>query len=102
MSNNTVFDRFVDYTWPYYEENTLFTQKRYVAIADLIHKRRLEVKRPIEATGPYHAGVKKVEQDNRLDEINTLTLAPTKLFKEDNPKFKEFTFIEACNRDLKD
>jgi hypothetical protein len=34
--------------------------------------------------------------------INEITLDLCRLFKADNPKFKEFTFIEACNRDLKE
>ncbi len=42
-----------------------------------------------------------LEGETRLLEVNTMTLAMTKLFKGDNPKFKEFTFIEMCNRDLK-
>lgn len=69
----------------------MFTQKHYVAIADLIHARRVTIR--------AEAGV---AADVRLDEVNTMTLALSKLFKADNPKFKEFTFIEACNRDLKE
>jgi len=80
----------------------MFTQKHYVAIADLIHARRVQIKSVDQKLGVYAQGVQQVEIENRLDEVNTMTLALSKLFKGDNPKFKEFTFIEACNRDLKE
>lgn len=73
----------------------MFTQKHYIAIADLIHERRKEIK-------AQPGGTMTLEGETRLLEVNTMTLAMTKLFKGDNPKFKEFTFIEACNRDLKE
>lgn len=75
----------------------MFTQQHYVAMADLIHQRRVEVKQTWGASEPTQA-----EGVTRLDELAVMTLAMSKMFKQDNPKFKEFTFIGACNRDLKE
>ena len=74
----------------------MFTQKHYIAIADVIHARRVAVRKMPTSELVLTEGAA------RLEEVNELTLAMTKLFKGDNPKFKEFTFIEACNRDLKE
>lgn len=70
-------------------EDTMFTKSQYVVISDLIHARRVKEK-PNDSTG------------ERLATINEITMDFVKMFQEDNPKFKPFTFIEACNRDLKD
>lgn len=92
----------MSYQHPNYSEgfiiwsNMMFTQKHYVAIADLIHARRVAVRKMPTSE------LVVTEGEARLDEINTMTLALSKLFKADNPKFKEFTFIEACNRDLRE
>lgn len=70
-----------------------FTQKHYEAIAKMIHQKR------VEATE-----LAKAENGTQLrhthEVINTVTLALCKLFKEDNTKFKEMTFIAECNKDL--
>ena len=48
----------------------MFTQKHYVAIADLIHKRRVEIKNT-------HAG----DAGDELEIVNDITLDLVKLFK---------------------
>jgi len=75
----------------------MFTQKHYIAIADLIHERRKEIKL-VPPSGEDDAE----RMELRIEAVNEITLDLVKLFKADNPKFKEFTFIEACNRDLKE
>lgn len=72
----------------------MFTQKHYVALADLIHKRRLSIRTEFPKLEP--------NASDRIDELNTMVLALSVVFEQDNPKFKKFTFIEACNRDLKE
>jgi hypothetical protein len=75
----------------------MFTQKHYIAIADLIHKRRVAVKaKDVASTFANEPPSPEIMA------INEITLDLCRLFKADNPKFKEFTFIEACNRDLKE
>lgn len=74
----------------------MFTQKHYVALADLIHKRRVYIKKSGSEGETFD------QTESRIDELNTLVLALSAIFEKDNPKFKKFTFIEACNRDLKD
>lgn len=71
-----------------------FTQKHYQAIADVVQAER---KKAIDKEDFVGNGVIR---NARLEQINTITLAMCKLFQEDNPKFKQMTFIAACNRDL--
>lgn len=77
----------------------MFTQKHYVAIADVIHERRVEIK---EVYNDANMRDGNIEQAARLDEVAQITVKMIDLFKKDNPKFKQFTFIEHCNRDLKE
>lgn len=77
----------------------MFTQKHYVAIADVIHERRVEIK---EIYNDANMRDGDIEQAARLDEVAQITVKMIDLFKKDNPKFKQFTFIEHCNRDLKE
>jgi len=79
----------------------MFTQKHYVALADLIHKRRVEIKAREPGLVNGH-DVRTPGELARIDELNTMVLALSEVFEKDNLKFKKFTFIEACNRDLKD
>jgi hypothetical protein len=69
-----------------------FTQKHYEALADVIHEQRVEVKAAPAFTDAM--------QEHDLQLINKITLKLCKVLKQDNPRFKEFTFIAACNRDL--
>ncbi len=71
-----------------YGDTPVFTQKHYVAIAEVLHKQRKEIKQH------------EADQAARLEATNDVTLALCKLFKGDNPKFNDFQFIAACNRDL--
>lgn len=85
---------FKDYT-AYLKEKPVpsFTQKHYQAIANVIHKERQAIR----------AAAQKIPHSNEgllLEQTNVITLAMSKLFQEDNPKFKQMTFIAACNRDL--
>lgn len=73
----------------------MFTQKHYVALADLIHKRRLELRASNNPPAELHPA-------DRVDELNLMVLSLAAIFETDNPKFRKFTFIEACNRDLKE
>lgn len=73
----------------------MFTQKHYVPIAQMIHAKRVAVHH-----GSYGGGMS--EHAVRLDEINALICELVKLFKQDNPKFRELIFIEACCKDLRD
>ena len=95
MSGYNRFETYTDYTFAQLlGDEPLFTQKHYVAIANVIHAQRLAKKANPAKT--------ELAAEAELCAINEMTLALSKLFKEDNPKFKEFTFIEACNRDLKE
>ncbi len=77
----------------FFKDKPMFTQKYYVAIAKVIHDRRVKLKSTLESMpGP--------DQDTRLDEINELALQLAKMFAEDNPKFRQLIFIEACCKDL--
>ena len=81
----------------------MFTQKHYVALADLIHKRRIAAKEvTFNNNGKCNPVVDEAAKTLVLEHINQLTLDMCSVFEKDNPKFKKFTFIEACNRDLKD
>ena len=77
----------------------MFTQKHYVAIADLINARRVAIREMPTSELVLTRGGLIVA---RLEEVNEMTLALCRLFNGDNPRFREFTFIEACNRDLKE
>lgn len=70
-----------------------FTAKHYQMIADLMHKERKAIR---EAAAKIPHG----NEGLLLEQTNVITLALSKLFAKDNPKFKEMTFIAACNRDL--
>lgn len=71
-----------------------FTAKHYQAIAEQMHAER---KKAIAADDFIGNGVIR---NARLEQINSITLAFCKLLQADNPKFKQMTFIAACNRDL--
>jgi hypothetical protein len=71
-----------------------FTAKHYQAIADLMHQER---KKAIDMPELVGNGITR---NVRLEQINAITLSFCKLFQADNPKFKQMTFIAACNRDL--
>jgi hypothetical protein len=79
-----------------------FTAKHYTAIADLIHGERLKLKAQLENARVRELCETMAQTEGAIEQTNALTLAFSKLFEKDNPKFKQFTFIEACNRDLKD
>lgn len=77
----------------YSEGSHMFTQQHYVALAALIHKRRVEIQ--------AHPSI--VEVQIRLNAINDLVIEMADLFDRDAPgKFKRLIFIEACCRDLRD
>jgi hypothetical protein len=70
-----------------------FTAKHYQAIADVIYKERKAIR----------DAAQKIPHNNEgllLEQTNIFTLAMSKLFENDNPKFKQMQFIAACNRDL--
>jgi hypothetical protein len=73
----------------------MFTQKHYVAIASLIHQRRLAIKTQQEPDYPN-------EQSAGIDAVNEITNDLVKLFKADNPKFRDLIFVEACCKDMRD
>jgi len=75
-----------------------FTAKHYTAIADVIHTERMKIK----TINLHRDGEPDAITENALTQTNAFTLAMAKLFSEDNPKFKQMTFIAACNRDLID
>jgi hypothetical protein len=80
-----------------------FTQKHYVAIAKLIHARRMTVKAvpavPMDASMSYQH---KLDTQVRIEEVNEITNDLVKLFKADNPKFRDLIFVEACCQDMRD
>lgn len=86
---------FIDYEDWLTQERPMpsFTAKHYTAIADLMHKERKAIR---EAAAKIPHG----NEGLLLEQTNVITLALSKLFAKDNPKFKEMTFIAACNRDL--
>jgi hypothetical protein len=81
-----------------------FTKTHYEKIADMIHKLRTEISADATLTNqiPGDTGWLPSDIEAKLAVVNQFTVALKDLFKQDNPKFKEFTFIGACNRDLLD
>jgi hypothetical protein len=70
-----------------------FTAKHYQAVADVIHQERKAIREAAEKIPHPNEGL-------LLKQTNVITLAMSKLFEKDNPKFKQMQFIAACNRDL--
>jgi len=84
----------------------VFTAKHYIKIADLILQKRLEAC-GVDLSIARHLKIASSalpeptpEQAAKLEMLNSVTLGFCKLFAADNPKFKEFTFIAAANRDI--
>lgn len=75
----------------------MFTQTHYIAIAKVIHERRLKITAQPQATFG-EADTKAVS----LEAIAGLTADMIEMFKADNKKFNQFLFIEAAHADLKD
>jgi hypothetical protein len=77
----------------------MFSLQHYVNIARVIHAERIKVK-----AGTNVSGIAPDAEEIRcqLDAINAVTIALIKLFKEDNPKFRDLLFIAACNDDMRE
>jgi hypothetical protein len=80
--------------WSGTERTPMFTQKHYELIAAVMHKERKKAIDQPEQVGDNFT------RNMRLEQVNTITLALCELFQKDNPKFKQFQFIAACNKDL--
>lgn len=81
----------------------MFTQKHYVAIANLIHARRVAVSaNPIQPMDASMSYAWKQNAQVQIDAINEITTDLVKLFKADNPKFRDLIFVEACCKDMRD
>jgi hypothetical protein len=61
----------------------MFTAKHYIQIAEVIHQTRL-----------------KLDTTQGLEAMGEFTHQLIQAFKKDNPKFNQFKFIEAANKDL--
>ena len=80
----------------------MFTQKHYVAIARVIHARRVAIK--ADPGAPMDSSMAWAHQTataQELETINDLVVDLVKLFEQDNPKFRSLIFIEECNKDLR-
>jgi len=70
----------------------MFTQTHYLHLADMIKAQRISIDQR------KHCGVLDDDQAECMhDAMNELQHQMILHFKTDNPKFKEFLFIEACS-----
>ena len=72
----------------------MFTAKHFVCLADVIHQARVKAQDFNPAQGELF------DKNTALQTLADLTVDLINLFKQDNPKFDQFKFIEACNKDL--
>ena len=69
---------------PHYSQEPImaFTQKHYIAIAEVLHQKRKEI-----TAAPQSSFGEADAKAVKLEATNDVTLALCKLFKDDNPKF---------------